>query len=569
MPFFHFHFEKNEVRPQQLKMAALVAVVGPVVPPAGSGVPLTDKLVPVCERELKNGESLAITRAELDVSQFKEKLLSSGSVIWDDAYHAKENVKLTRPAHDAWGIKKVMFTFCDDYLQKVIDLPFSQSEEWRVHLTPIYQAIGVDETRIVRSLLACMPPGVEIPVHHDTGFWVQHTHRIHVPIITGPGVDFFVGHSNETIEKYQFNEGRVVELNNQAKHAVSNNWNQGRVHLIFDYVDEGFPLTRYTLKKGEEVHQTRRSIDLARHEGSRPSPSFIVLGAQKCGTTSLYEYLMAHPLCTKGSQRETHYFDWRWGGRTQADKESLALKEDDVEGHAAQYQSYFSAMLKKYPSILTGESTPSYLLHYDTVIPRLQKLCPWGPKLFCIFRNPVDRAYSQYRMITSTEGSEDQLKARGFSEYGNMTFEEVVDQEISELNSKGLFRADPPFSSADFTREIVSSRPMGHGGHSIVARGLYVFQLQPWLDAYPLQGGKMSIYSIGDLASESVQATMDVVYSHVGLPPHTLSQEEVQPKNTRETKVPMDSAVRQKLEEFYAPFNERFFSLIGRRIENW
>ena len=550
-------------------MVSTVAGGSVLIPPVGKGVPLSDKQVPVCQRELRNGEPLAITLAEVNVSGFKEKLLSSGSVIWDDAYHAKENVKLTRPAHDAWGIKKVMFTFCDDYLQKVVDLPFSQSEEWRAHLVPIYQAIGVDERRIVRSLLACMPPGVEIPVHHDTGFWVQHTHRIHVPIITGPGVDFFVGHSNETIAKYDFSEGRVVELNNQAKHAVSNNWDQSRVHLIFDYVDEGFPLTRYTLQKGEEVYQTRRSIDLARHEGSRPSPSFIVLGAQKCGTTSLYEYLMSHPLCTKGAQRETHYFDWRWGGRTQEDKDALDLKENDIEGHRAQYQSYFSALLTKYSSILTGESTPSYLLHYDIVIPRLQKLCPWGPKLFCIFRNPVDRAYSQYRMVTSTEGSAEQLKARGFSEYGNMTFEEVVDQEMKELSTKGLHRTEPPFTSKDFTREIVSSRPMGHGGHSIIARGLYVFQLQPWLEAYPLESGNMSIYSIGDLSSENVQATMDVIYAQVGLPPHRLCEEEKKPKNTRETKVPIDPMVRQRLAEFYAPFNERLFSLIGRRIENW
>ena len=62
------------------------------------------------------------------------------------------------------------------------------------------------------------------------------------------------------------------------------------MHLIFDYVDECFPLSRYMLDKGEQVYQTRRSIDLAREEGSRPAPSFIIIGAQKCGTTSLYVF---------------------------------------------------------------------------------------------------------------------------------------------------------------------------------------------------------------------------------------------------------------------------------------
>jgi hypothetical protein len=49
---------------------------------------------------------------------------------------------------------------------------------------------------------------------------------------------------------------------------------------------------------------------------------------------------MAHPLCTKGSQRETHYFDWRWGGRTAEDKRRLDLQEEDTEGHAREYAKY-------------------------------------------------------------------------------------------------------------------------------------------------------------------------------------------------------------------------------------
>ena len=540
-----------------------------VIPPSGPIVPLSYKRVPVCERALNEGEALALTLAQVDVSAFKEKLIAGGSRIWDDDYHAKENIKLTRPAHDAWGIKKIVFTFCDDYLQKVLDLPFSQSAEWREHLVPIYKAIGVDEKRIVRSLLAMMPPGVKIPVHHDTGYWVKHTHRIHVAIITDPSVDFFVGENETSIQKYDFSEGRIVELNNQAKHAVTNNWNQGRVHLIFDYVDEAFPLIRYTLNKGEAVHQTRRSIDLERHRGTRSSPSFIIIGAQKCGTTSLYEYLMAHPLCAKGAQRETHYFDWRWGGRTEEDKKALALKEEDTKGHAEQYARYYSPKLEQHPSILTGESTPSYLFHYDLVIPRLKRVCPWNPHIFAIFRNPVDRAYSQYRMITSTEGTKAQLEARGYSEYGRKSFQEVVEEEITELLAMGVDKEG--YNSEDFTRDIVSKRPMGHGGHSIVARGLYAFQLQPWLSAYPATttaDSSISVYSIGDLAKDKLEATMQRVYKQAGLPEHVLLAEDSAPRNTREAQVDMEASTRKQLEAFYAPFNELLFAMIERRLDD-
>lgn len=91
--------------------------------------------------------------------------------------------------------------------------PFSQDEEWRRLLSPIYAAVGqvslslrklpcvtltdyqvgVDEKRIVRSLLARMPPGAKIPVHHDTGYWVRFTHRCHIAIVTDPAVHFYVG----------------------------------------------------------------------------------------------------------------------------------------------------------------------------------------------------------------------------------------------------------------------------------------------------------------------------------------------------------------------------------------
>ena len=85
--------------------------------------------------------------------------------------------------------------------------------------------------------------------------------------------------------QYLFDEGRIVELNNQAKHTVTNNMSRNRIHLIFDYVDE-HPLTRHRLQPGEVVYQTRRSIDLAREVDNavyeiRP-PAFVIIGAQVC-----------------------------------------------------------------------------------------------------------------------------------------------------------------------------------------------------------------------------------------------------------------------------------------------
>ena len=61
--------------------------------------------------------------------------------------------------------------------------------------------------------------------------------------------------------------------------------NKHRVHLIFDYIDDHIIKQRFTLKPGEIIHQTRRSIDLEREvhtstEIHEKSPSFIIIGAQ-------------------------------------------------------------------------------------------------------------------------------------------------------------------------------------------------------------------------------------------------------------------------------------------------
>ena len=189
------------------------------IPPLGI-VDLKDKQSPVCETSQPYRTDYAFTRAVVDITGLKNKLLSLSPDMWEDEKHSEGNVKLHRPAHDAWGIKKIVFTFCDDFLLKVFDLPWSQAEEWRMHLLPIYQAIGVDESKVVRCLLASMPPGMSIPVHHDTGYWVKHTHRCHVAIVSRPEVDFFVGPTNDTLRKISFNE--VISCLSQAfRHSIT------------------------------------------------------------------------------------------------------------------------------------------------------------------------------------------------------------------------------------------------------------------------------------------------------------------------------------------------------------
>lgn len=162
-----------------------------VLPPLGR-VDLSQKDGPVFQKQPPFDEDYCYTRGQIDMTKWAAKIASLPESLWDDR-NQTDNVKLVRASHDAWGIQKIIFTFCDDFLQQVVDLPYSQQTEWKALLTQVYEAIGIDESRVVRSLLARMPAGVDIPPHHDTGFWVKHTHRCHLAIQTSSLVEFWVG----------------------------------------------------------------------------------------------------------------------------------------------------------------------------------------------------------------------------------------------------------------------------------------------------------------------------------------------------------------------------------------
>lgn len=333
--------------------------------------------------------------------------------------------------------------------------------------------------QVIRCILAIMPPGADVPVHHDTGSWVSKSHRMHIPIFTNEAIDFRVGTDEQSMVRYEFKQGHLYELNNASKHQVHNGWDQHRVHLIFDYVEPEYPLTHMTLTPDMVLHQTRRTLDLATDYGKRPAPSFMVIGVQKAGTTSLYDYIAQHDLVVPSKRKETHYFDWRWNTKLP----SSASSREAAQKHYEYYLNFFHKdLLMKCPSVMTGEATPSYLLGGSTVIDRMQQVIPHCNKILVILRNPVDRAFSHYSMTADTNGTPEQLRNRGHHHLQGRTFEQIVDDEIAELTKLGVH---PDMSFADFDAKIAQKSLLSdHGAHSYVARGLYALQLAGWIQAY-------------------------------------------------------------------------------------
>ncbi len=107
--------------------------------------------------------------------------------------------------------------------------------------------------------------------------------------------------------------------------------------------------------------------------------NFVIGGTEKSGTTSVFDYLSAHPQVCASSIKETDFFRHGYTGERAVD--------------SRRYGSYFEKCNPSTPVIL--EASPGYLGEATTVAPRLRALVPEAKVLF-ILRDPVERLYSSY-----------------------------------------------------------------------------------------------------------------------------------------------------------------------------
>jgi len=108
-------------------------------------------------------------------------------------------------------------------------------------------------------------------------------------------------------------------------------------------------------------------------------PNFVIAGTEKAGTTSVFDYLSAHPEVCTSSVKETDFFRHGYTGDPAAD--------------ARRYASFFEHCDPGRRVML--EASPGYLGEAATVAPRLRALVPEARILF-ILRDPVERVYSSY-----------------------------------------------------------------------------------------------------------------------------------------------------------------------------
>jgi hypothetical protein len=114
---------------------------------------------------------------------------------------------------------------------------------------------------------------------------------------------------------------------------------------------------------------------------TRLKPAFIIIGAQRAGTTSLYSYLCAHPAILPARRKELHFSNRGFA--------------QGMQWYRAQFPAWIDHRERWGKRTLTGESTPAYLFH-PLAAGRIQQSLP-DVTLIALLRNPVDRAFSHYQ----------------------------------------------------------------------------------------------------------------------------------------------------------------------------
>jgi len=248
---------------------------------------------------------------------------------------------------------------------------------------------------------------------------------------------------------------------------------------------------------------------------ARRLPDFLILGAQKAGTTALYAYLRRHPGITGPSWKEVSYFD-----RHYARGESW-------------YRGNFPNVLRTRGK-LVGEASPSYLFH-PLGPERVQALVPEA-RLVALVRNPVDRALSHYNHEVAL-GREP------------LSFEDALAAEDERLRGEEQrLVADPRFFS----------RPWW--SHTYKARGRYAEQLERWLEVFPRE--QLLIVPSEDLLGDA-EATHACVLEFLGTRPHRL---ESYPRVFERQYEPMRAETRAELAAYFAEPNRRLYGLLGRDL---
>ena len=231
--------------------------------------------------------------------------------------------------------------------------------------------------------------------------------------------------------------------------------------------------------------QAARTHDFDREDIGRKIvwPNFFIVGAVKCGTTSLWAHLKKHPQVFLPDMKEPHFF---LGPQPPPEPGDEIVEEHCAGNEEAYHQLYENAV--GYPAV--GDASPSYLWEKDAP-QRIHAVAP-AARIVILLRDPVVRAHSRYLMNLEL-GTE------------SGSFQEALRRDSSR------------------------ARRLWWTARLYVEVGLFYEQVKRYFDTF---GRDHVLVLFFDEFTKSPQQTLDRVTQHLGIGPLELSGAELaQPFN--------------------------------------
>lgn len=246
----------------------------------------------------------------------------------------------------------------------------------------------------------------------------------------------------------------------------------------------------------------------------RPVPDFIVVGAQRSGTTSLFRLLAAHPLVRRPTQvKGVGYFDLKY------------------DRGMRWYQSHFP-LRRRGSGLLAFESSGYYLFH-PLAARRIAESLP-DVKVVVVVRDPVERAYSAH-------GHE---RRRGFED---LDFEEALASEEERLAG----------AAEQLTRDPHSEN-YEHRHHGYLARSRYHEQIERYIAA--LGRERVFIVDAGRMFADP-GSELEPLEEWLGLPESTMPPLE---RWNAGASASLDPRLQGRLRGYFEPFDRQLAELMGR-----
>lgn len=254
--------------------------------------------------------------------------------------------------------------------------------------------------------------------------------------------------------------------------------------------------------------------------GEHILPDYIIIGAAKCGTTSLHRYICEHPRVKPALKKELQFFDFEY--------------QNGLDWYRSHFPVHEVSSLPR--QWLTGEATPYYLKSARAAsrIHEVGAATGWRPKFIVILRDPVVRAYSHYQM------------AKNQYEVESSTFEEAIANEHER--TVGLNKSEGVDGIADVLLSYVGS-------------SLYADQLQQWFGFF---GRNRFLFLQTERLRSEPSHVLDKTFRFLGLPPLPAGREIFDNKAHYRS---MGAPSADKLSSIFQEPNRRLFEMIGEEFD--